>query len=147
MPDVKANEPPNSVFIQFIVGDHLQVAKHSCLRRFDSVASKTQQLQMSSSRYQIQFPFSLLFDLFKEKIDKCYFVTVYYSETTEAGPESLRAGGGLFIIYRAVKNIERVRLGCNVRGSTCVRGLELRFYFLCWVMAVFSWRIFLCYFK
>ena len=43
MPDVKANEPPNSVLIHFIVGDNLQVAKHSCLRRFGSIANKTQQ--------------------------------------------------------------------------------------------------------
>jgi hypothetical protein len=40
----------------------------------------------------------LLIDLFERVIDRCLFVTVFYFETAEAGPESLRAGG-VFLLY------------------------------------------------
>jgi hypothetical protein len=44
-----------------------------------------------------------------------YFVTVFYFEKPEAEPESLKAGGFLFIIYSDVKDKMRVRMGCKER--------------------------------
>jgi hypothetical protein len=50
-----------------------------------------------------------------------------------------RLGGGFcFLIYSDVKNLMRVRLGCEERLDLCERSRAVDFYFLCWVMAVFQ---------